>query len=87
MVKKGVDGDGRRVPGGNDKYRKYHSSTKMKKERALRNKARREYEAKNGDLPRTTEIDHIKPFHKGGGNSKSNLRAVSKAFNRGRSRR
>lgn len=76
-----------RVPGGNDKYRKYHSSPKMIRERAARNKNRREYEKAHGDLPRTTEIDHIRQVHNGGGNAKSNLRAVSKAFNRGRSRK
>ena len=48
------------------------------KERALRNKARREAGLKVGD-PR--EADHIKPLSEGGDNSKSNIRVVSKKTN------
>ena len=47
---------------------------KRGKERAMRNKARREAGLKVGD-PR--EADHIKPLSEGGSNAKSNVRVVS----------
>ena len=50
-----------------------------KKNRAKRNKARREMGLKVGD-PR--EVDHKKPLSKGGGNGKKNLRVVSRTTNR-----
>jgi len=43
------------------------------------NEARAKYEAKNGKLPRKTEVDH-KDNNKGN-NSSSNLRAISKSSN------
>lgn len=43
------------------------------------NEARATYEAKNGKLPRKTEVDH-KDNNKNN-NSKSNLRAISKSSN------
>lgn len=43
------------------------------------NKARADYESKNGKLPRKTEVDH-KDNNKNN-DSKSNLRAVSKSKN------
>ena len=49
-----------------------------KKARNNRNKARRKMGLKNGD-PR--EVDHKKELSKGGGNSKSNLKVVSKKAN------
>ena len=60
-------------------YEEYHSKPKQKRNRAKRNKARKEMGLKVGD-PR--EVDHIKPLSKGGGNSRSNLRAVSRTTNR-----
>ena len=60
-------------------YRDYHSKPEQKRNRAARNKARREMGLKVGD-PR--EVDHIKPLIKGGSNSKSNLRVVSRTTNR-----
>lgn len=48
------------------------------KERAMRNKARREAGLKVGD-PR--EADHIKPLAEGGSNSKKNVRVVSAKAN------
>lgn len=47
---------------------------KRGKERAMRNKARREAGLKVGD-PR--EADHKKPLSEGGSNAKSNVRVVS----------
>lgn len=44
-----------------------------------KNKARADYEAKNGKLPRKTEVDHKDNNKKN--DSKSNLRAVSKSKN------
>jgi hypothetical protein len=62
-------------------YEKYHSSERMKKERALRNKNRRDFTAagkvKKGD---GKHIDHKNgnPNH----NGKSNLRVISAKANR-----
>lgn len=51
---------------------------KRNKERAMRNKARREAGLKVGD-PR--EADHKKPLSEGGSNKKSNVRVVSASAN------
>lgn len=63
-------------------YNKYHKRAKQKKNRALRNAGRREYEERHGDLPSTTDVDHRKPLIKGGSNSVGNLRAQSRYANR-----
>lgn len=61
-------------------YKKYHSSEKAKKDRAARNKARRDHGLKKGD---GKEVDHIKPLSKGGSRTaKSNQRVVSRTTNR-----
>lgn len=60
-------------------YREYHSKPQQKKNRAARNKARRIMGLKVGD-PR--EVDHKTPLSRGGGNSKANLRVVSRSTNR-----
>ena len=60
-------------------YARDHSSPKAKKNRAARNKARRESGLKKGD-PR--EVDHKRPLSKGGSNAKSNRRIVSRTTNR-----
>lgn len=66
-------------------YKKYQSSKKAKKDRAARNRARRqalrEGRVHKGD---NKEIDHIKGLAEGGSNSKSNTRVVSRTFNRSR---
>tara|TARA_Y100001973_G_C5190270_1_gene330537 strand:- start:1879 stop:2085 length:207 start_codon:yes stop_codon:yes gene_type:complete len=62
-------------------YRKYHSSKRMKQERALRNKNRRNA-IKNGSV-RKGDGKHID--HKDGNprnNSKKNLRVISAKNNR-----
>jgi len=65
----------------------YEDSPEQVRNRVARNKARREYEKKHGDLPSDVEIDHIKPLSKGGAfTSAGNLRAVSAAANRSFSR-
>jgi len=62
-------------------YQKYHSSTRMKKERALRNKNRRkairEGRVKRGD---GKHLDHRDGNPKN--NSKGNLRVISAKANR-----
>lgn len=68
-------------------YRKFQSSETEKKHRAERNKARRDYEKAHGDLPKSKEIDHIKPLSKGGSNAKSNQRVVSRHTNRAKGNR
>lgn len=64
-------------------YKKYHSSRKAKKERAMRNTARRRAKrkglVKKGD---GMEIDHIIPISKGGTNNPKNLRIVKRKTNR-----
>ena len=62
-------------------YKKYHSSTRMKKERALRNKNRRS--ALRKGLVKKGDNKHID--HKDGNprnNSKKNLRVISGSSNR-----
>mgnify|MGYP001814147834 CR=1 FL=1 len=65
-------------------YDTYHKKPEQRKNRSNRNKARRKLGLKKGD-PR--EVDHKKPLSKGGGNGRSNLRAVSRAYNRSRKRK
>ena len=66
-------------------YKKYHASKKAKKERAMRNAARRKAEkagkVRKGD---GKEIDHKRPISKGGTNNPKNLRVVSRKTNRRR---
>ena len=61
----------------------YHASDKVKKDRAARNKARREAMAegkvRKGD---GKEINHKVPLSKGGSNAKSNREVVSRSENR-----
>jgi hypothetical protein len=64
-------------------YKNYQGTEEQKKNRAKRNSARSEMEKKGkvhkGD---GKDVDHKKPLVKGGSNSKSNLRVVSKSANR-----
>lgn len=64
-------------------YEKYHASPEAKKDRAARNKARREAiregKVKKGD---GKELDHKVPLSKGGSRSTSNTRVVSRRKNR-----
>ena len=65
-------------------YERYHASPEAKKERAMRNAARAEFEKKGlvrkGD---NKDIDHKKPLSRGGTNADSNLRVQPRAVNRG----
>lgn len=65
-------------------YREYHGTTEQKKNRAKRNAARREL-TREGKVHKGDgqDVDHKKPIRSGGGNSKSNLRVMSKSRNRG----
>jgi hypothetical protein len=64
-------------------YDKYQGTPEQKKNRAVRNAARREAErdglVRKGD---GKDVDHKKPLSKGGDNSKGNLRVTSKSDNR-----
>lgn len=64
-------------------YDNYQGTPEQIKNRAKRNKARREME-KGGRVTKGDgkDVDHRTPIAKGGGNSKGNLRAVSKSANR-----
>lgn len=69
------------------KEEKYEDSPEQVANRVARNRARRQYEKKHGDLPSNVEIDHIKPLSKGGSStSAGNLRAVPASANRSFSR-
>lgn len=65
-------------------YEKYHGTEKAKRERAMRNAARREME-KDGRVRKGDgkDVDHKRALSNGGSNSRSNLRVVSVATNRG----
>ena len=65
-----------------DLEQKYDGTPEVKKKRAERNKARREYEKVHGDLPSNVDVDHKKPMAKGGKTTMSNLRAVPASKNR-----
>lgn len=60
-------------------YDNYHSKPEQKKNRAARNKARKESGLKKGDK---REVDHKKPLSKGGSNHPKNRRVVSRTTNR-----
>lgn len=64
-------------------YDKYHGTEKAKKQRAMRNKARREAE-REGKVHKGDgkEVDHKKALSNGGSNAKSNRRVVSRKTNR-----
>lgn len=64
-------------------YKDYHSKPEQIAKRSQRNKARREYEKKNGDLPSDVDVDHKTPIRKGGGNDTKNLRAIAEKKNAG----
>ena len=69
------------------KQQAYDGKPSVVKDRAKRNKARREMvaagRATKGD---GKDVDHKKPLSKGGGNGRSNLRVTSKSNNRSFSR-
>lgn len=64
-------------------YNNYHASPEQKRNRAMRNAARKVMErkgvVKKGD---GKDVDHKMPIAKGGGNGKSNLRALPAGANR-----
>jgi 5-methylcytosine-specific restriction endonuclease McrA len=60
-------------------YDTFHGKPEQIKNRSKRNQARRKLKLKKGDK---REVDHKKPLSKGGGNGRSNLRAVSRRTNR-----
>jgi len=64
-------------------YEKYASSEEQKKNRATRNRARRQLE-KEGRVSKGDgkDIDHVKPLSKGGSAAKSNLRVKARSANR-----
>lgn len=70
--------DGTRDYAKEKKWDHEHKGGKRLKDRAERNKARREAGLKVGD-PR--EADHKKPLSQGGSNKKSNIRIISAKAN------
>ena len=60
-------------------YADFHGKPEQVKNRAARNKARADSGLKKGD---SREVDHKVPLSKGGSNSKSNTRVVSRSTNR-----
>jgi hypothetical protein len=65
-------------------YETYQGTPEQIKNRSQRVQARRDYEKKHGDLPKTTEVDHKRFVKSGGTNSSDNLRAVPRSVNRQR---
>ena len=65
-------------------YKKYHSSKKAKKQRAMRNRIGRKLKKLDIDVPAGYEIDHIKPISQGGDNDADNIRLVPIGYNRKR---
>jgi len=64
-------------------YDNYASSEEQKKNRAKRNKARRELE-REGRVSKGDgkDVDHVTPLSKGGSTAKSNLKVKAKSTNR-----
>lgn len=64
-------------------YQKYHGTKKAKKQRAARNKARRDAESagkvSKGD---GKEVHHVKALSNGGSNDPSNQRVLTRKANR-----
>ena len=75
----------RTAAGNAHEYSRFQSSKKAKRDRAARNTARRRAEREGrvhkGD---GKEIDHVRGLASGGSNAKSNIRVVSREFNRSR---
>lgn len=66
-------------------YDTYHGTDKQKKNRAMRNTARRQAVKKHGKAALVgKDVDHIKPLSKGGTNAPSNRRIISRSKNRAR---
>ena len=64
-------------------YRDYHGKPEQIANRSKRNKARREMEREKGKSAlKGKEVDHVIPLSKGGGNSRANLRVISRTTNR-----
>lgn len=59
-------------------YRRFHSKPTQRKNRSLRNQARRALGLVKGD---GKHADHKKPLSKGGTNAAGNLRAVKRSTN------
>lgn len=79
------DPSSHRTPGQIKKMdRGYNATSEMKHKRAMNNQARAMM-AKKGIVKKGDgkDVDHKRPLRKGGGNSQSNLRAISKSRNRG----
>ena len=64
-------------------YANYHSRPEQKKNRAMRNAARRKA-MKNGQARKGDgkDVHHVRPIAKGGGNTAGNTRVVSRSKNR-----
>lgn len=66
-------------------YREYHAKKEQKRNRVMRNTARRQAIAQYGKQAlKGKDVDHIKPLSKGGSNAKSNRRIISSSKNRSR---
>jgi len=60
-------------------YKQFHSKPKQIRNRAQRNKARREMDLKKGDK---REVDHKVPLSRGGSSRRKNLSITSRTANR-----
>lgn len=65
------------------KEAKYHATPEQKKNRAARNKARRQMERELGkEALKGKDVDHKVPLSKGGSTARSNLQVTSVHYNR-----
>lgn len=64
-----------------DEYKKHHSSTKAKKDRAARNKARNAAKKRSANVG-GKDVDHKKPLRSGGSRKVSNTRVRARSANR-----
>ena len=62
--------------------KEYNARPEQVENRMQRNKARLDYEKKNGNLPSTVDVDHKRMIKDGGSNDPKNVRAVRAETNR-----
>lgn len=65
-----------------NEYDSYQGTPKQIRNRSARNKARRNYEERFGNLPSNLDVDHMVPIVKGGSNDLSNTRDRPRSRNR-----
>jgi len=78
-----IDMASKQTPAKQQYDKAYNARPAEVKKRTERNAARAGYEARNGALPASVDVDHTKPLRKGGSNDPGNLAAKPATVNRG----